>query len=73
MCIRDRFISGGAAAPAPAFVNDTVLLVLQGGPALGANGLLRWYLLHVLLLPLLAGIFFFVHYYNCLLYTSRCV
>ena len=62
------FISGGAAAPAPAFVNDTVLLVLQGGPALGANGLLRWYLLHVLLLPLLAGIFFFVHYYKVVLY-----
>ena len=61
------FISGGAAAPAPAFVNDTVLLVLQGGPALGANGLLRWYLLHVLLLPLLAGIFFFVHYYKVVL------
>ncbi|MCZ2115687.1 MAG: cytochrome b N-terminal domain-containing protein [Anaerolineae bacterium] len=62
------FISGGAAAPAPAFVNDTVLLILQGGPALGAAGLLRWYLLHVLLLPLLAGIFFFVHYYKVVLY-----
>ncbi|MEZ4515637.1 MAG: cytochrome b N-terminal domain-containing protein [Chloroflexota bacterium] len=62
------FISGGAAAPAPAFVNDTVLLILQGGPALGANGLLRWYLLHVLLLPLLAGIFFFVHYYKVVLH-----
>lgn len=62
------FISGGAAAPAPPIVNDTVLLVLQGGPALGADGLLRWYLLHVLLLPLLAGIFFFVHYYKVVLY-----
>jgi quinol-cytochrome oxidoreductase complex cytochrome b subunit len=62
------FISGGAAAPAPEFVNNTVLLVLQGGPALGADGLLRWYLLHVLLLPLLAGIFFFVHYYKVVLY-----
>jgi len=62
------FISGGAAAPAPAFVNDNVLLILQGGPALGADGLLRWYLLHVLLLPLLAGIFFFVHYYKVVLY-----
>jgi len=62
------FISGGAAAPAPAFVNDNILLILQGGPALGADGLLRWYLLHVLLLPLLAGIFFFVHYYKVVLY-----
>jgi hypothetical protein len=43
-------------------------LILQGGPALGANGLLRWYLLHVLFLPLLAGIFFFVHYYKVVLY-----
>jgi quinol-cytochrome oxidoreductase complex cytochrome b subunit len=62
------FISGGAAAPAPAFINDNVLLILQGAPALGAGGLLRWYLLHVLLLPLLAGIFFFVHYYKVVLY-----
>lgn len=62
------FISGGAAAPAPAFINDNILLILQGGPALGASGLLRWYLLHVLLLPLLAGIFFFVHYYKVVLY-----
>lgn len=62
------FISGGASAPAPEAVNNTILLILQGGPALGANGLLRWYLLHVLLLPLLAGIFFFVHYYKVVLY-----
>ena len=62
------FISGGAAAPAPPIVTDTILLVLQGGPALDANGLLRWYLLHVLLLPLLAGIFFFVHYYKVVLH-----
>jgi ubiquinol-cytochrome c reductase cytochrome b subunit len=38
------------------------------GRRLGANGLLRWYLLHVLFLPLLAGIFFFVHYYKVVLY-----
>jgi quinol-cytochrome oxidoreductase complex cytochrome b subunit len=62
------FISGAGAAPAPQAVNDTVLLILQGAPALGAGGLLRWYLLHVLLLPLLAGIFFFVHYYKVVLY-----
>ncbi len=62
------FISGGAAAPAPEVVNEATLLILQGAPALGADGLLRWYLLHVLLLPLLAGIFFFVHYYKVVLY-----
>lgn len=62
------FLSGAEAAPAPAAVNANVLLVLQGGPSLGANGLLRWYLLHVLLMPLLLAIFFFVHYYKVVLH-----
>ncbi len=62
------FISGGAAAPAPAVVTDNILLILQGAPSLGAGGLLRWYLLHVLVLPLLTAIFFFVHYYKVVLH-----
>lgn len=62
------FLSGAEAAPAPPVVNQNVLLVLQGGPSLGANGLLRWYLFHVLLMPLLLGIFFFVHYYKVVLH-----
>ncbi len=62
------FISGAEAAPAPAVVNQNVLLILQGAPSLGADGLLRWYLLHVLLMPLLLAIFFFVHYYKVVLY-----
>ena len=62
------FLSGAEAAPAPPEVNQTILFILQGGPALGAGGLLRWYLFHVLLLPLLLGIFFFVHYYKVVLY-----
>ncbi len=62
------FLSGAEAAPAPPAVNQNVLLILQGGPALGAGGLLRWYLLHVLLMPLLLGIFFFVHYYKVVLH-----
>ncbi len=62
------FISGAEAAPAPAVVNQNVLLILQGAPSLGADGLLRWYLLHVLLMPLLLGIFFFVHYYKVVLH-----
>ena len=52
----------------PAVVNENVLLILQGAPSLGAGGLLRWYLLHVLLMPLLLGIFFFVHYYKVVLH-----
>lgn len=69
------FLSGAEAAPSPlpgiidpAPINQTVLFILQGGPALGAGGLLRWYLLHVLLLPLLLGVFFFVHYYKVVLH-----
>ncbi|MDX1413715.1 MAG: cytochrome b N-terminal domain-containing protein [Candidatus Promineifilaceae bacterium] len=62
------FLSGAEAAPAPPVINQNILLILQGGPALGASGLLRWYLFHVLLLPLLLGIFFFVHYYKVVLH-----
>ena len=62
------FLSATESAPAPPVVNQNVLLIAQGGPALGANGLLRWYLLHVLLMPLLLGIFFFVHYYKVVLH-----
>lgn len=62
------FLSGAEAAPAPEAVNANILLILQGAPSLGAAGLLRWYLFHVLLLPLLTAIFFFVHYYKVVLY-----
>ncbi len=69
------FLSGAEAAPAPpipgldgAAFNQNVLLILQGAPTLGAGGLLRWYLLHVLLMPLLLAIFFFVHYYKVVLH-----
>jgi len=62
------FLSGAESAPAPPVVNENVLLILQGGPSLGAGGLLRWYLLHVLLMPLILGIFFFVHYYKVVLH-----
>ncbi|RMH01780.1 MAG: cytochrome bc complex cytochrome b subunit [Chloroflexi bacterium] len=69
------FISGAEAAPSPLpgiipaeVINKNVLLILQGAPTLGAGGLLRWYLFHVLLMPLLLGIFFFVHYYKVVLH-----
>ncbi|RME46416.1 MAG: cytochrome bc complex cytochrome b subunit [Chloroflexi bacterium] len=39
-------------------------LLLRGAPDIGAGGLLRFYLLHILLLPLLAIIFISVHYYK---------
>jgi hypothetical protein len=39
-------------------------LILRGSQDIGAGGLLRFYLLHVFLLPLLAIIFISVHYYK---------
>ena len=53
-----------AEAVPPAVVGETVNLLARGAPDIGANGLLRFYLLHVLFLPLLLILFFFVHYYK---------
>jgi ubiquinol-cytochrome c reductase cytochrome b subunit len=39
-------------------------LLLRGGDTIGQNGLLRFYLGHVILLPALAVIFISVHYYR---------
>lgn len=50
-------------APPPA-VGNAVMLLLRGAPDIGAGGLLRFYLLHVLFVPLLIIVFFFVHYYK---------
>ncbi|MCB8917655.1 MAG: cytochrome bc complex cytochrome b subunit [Ardenticatenaceae bacterium] len=57
-------VSAAEAAPGPAFLGKNINLLLRGAPVIGAGGLLRFYLLHVLALPLLTGIFFFVHYYK---------
>ena len=51
------------AAPPPE-VGKAVALLLKGAPDLGAGGLLRFYLLHVFALPLVAILFLFVHYYK---------
>ncbi len=53
-----------AEAVPPAIVGETVNLLARGAPDIGANGLLRFYLLHVLFLPLVLFLFFFVHYYK---------
>lgn len=53
-----------AEAVPPQIVGDTVNLLARGAPDIGANGLLRFYLLHVFFLPLLLFLFFFVHYYK---------
>jgi ubiquinol-cytochrome c reductase cytochrome b subunit len=48
----------------PEIVGQTVNLLARGAPEFGANGLLRWYLLHVVAMPLVGIIFFGVHYYK---------
>jgi ubiquinol-cytochrome c reductase cytochrome b subunit len=50
-------------APPPA-LGQTVQLILLGAPAIGAAGLLRFYLLHVLFVPLIVIFVFFIHYYK---------
>lgn len=48
----------------PAFLGTAVNNLLRGGPQFNDNGLLRWYLAHVLLLPFIGFIFIGVHYYK---------
>jgi quinol-cytochrome oxidoreductase complex cytochrome b subunit len=59
---------GASAADATPFVGREVDLIMRGGPEIGANGLLRAYLVHVILLPLIAIIVFGVHYYKVILH-----
>lgn len=61
-------VSAAEAAPPAEIVGKNVNLLIRGAPSFGPGGLLRWYLLHVLVLPLLTGIFFFVHYYKVVLH-----
>ncbi|MDZ4771113.1 MAG: cytochrome b N-terminal domain-containing protein [Chloroflexota bacterium] len=56
------------AAP-PEIVGTNLNLLLRGGPEIGANGLLRFYLLHVLAVPALLFIFVGVHYYKVVLHA----
>ena len=53
-----------AEAVPPKIVGETVNLLARGAPDISANGLMRFYLLHVLFLPLILFLFFFVHYYK---------
>lgn len=61
-------VSAAEATPGPEVVGRNINLLLRGAPVIGAGGLLRFYLLHVLALPLLLGIFFFVHYYKVVIH-----
>ncbi|MBW4436502.1 MAG: cytochrome bc complex cytochrome b subunit [Pleurocapsa minor GSE-CHR-MK-17-07R] len=55
------------AAP-PEVVGTNLNLLIRGGPDIGANGLLRFYLLHVLAVPAVLFIFTGVHYYKVIVH-----
>ncbi len=59
---------GASMAEATPVVGEQVNLLLRGAPELGANGLLRFYLLHVLALPALLFVFTGVHYYKVVIH-----
>jgi len=59
---------GASMAEATPVIGDQVNLLLRGAPELGANGLLRFYLLHVLALPALLFAFTGVHYYKVIIH-----
>jgi quinol-cytochrome oxidoreductase complex cytochrome b subunit len=48
----------------PAGLGNVVKLLLLGAPSVGPATLLRFYLLHVLFLPLIVIFVFFIHYYK---------
>jgi len=55
---------GTSMAEAAPVLGTRVNLLLRGSPDIAANGLLRFYLLHVFLMPLLGFMFLSVHYYK---------
>jgi quinol-cytochrome oxidoreductase complex cytochrome b subunit len=55
---------GTSMAEAAPLFGYQVNLILRGSQDIGAGGLLRFYLLHIFLLPLLAIIFISIHYYK---------
>jgi len=59
---------GASMAEATPVIGEQVNLIFRGAPELGANGLLRFYLLHVLLLPILLFIFTGIHYYKVIIH-----
>ncbi|MCY4009682.1 MAG: cytochrome b N-terminal domain-containing protein [Anaerolineaceae bacterium] len=52
----------------PEIVGSAVDLLFRGGPQIAENGLLRFYLLHVLALPALLFVFLSVHYYKVIIH-----
>lgn len=55
---------GTSMAAAAPFLGETLVTLLRGGAEIGADGLLRFYLLHIILLPFVALVILGVHYYR---------
>lgn len=55
---------GTSMADKTPLIGKEVNLLLRGAPDIGAGGLLRFYLMHVLFLPLLGILFTSIHYYK---------
>lgn len=59
---------GASMAEAVPVIGEQANMLMRGGPELGANGLLRFYLMHVLALPAFLFIFTGVHYYKVIIH-----
>jgi ubiquinol-cytochrome c reductase cytochrome b subunit len=55
---------GTSMAEAAPLIGEQTNLILRGAPDIAAGGLLRFYLLHVVLLPLAAVLVISIHYYK---------
>jgi len=55
---------GTSMAEAAPLIGNQFNLLLRGSPDIAANGLLRFYLLHVVLMPLAAVLVISIHYYK---------
>ena len=55
---------GTNMAGATPIIGDTVRFAIVGGFEIGDNTLIRWYVLHVIALPLLAALFMVVHFWR---------
>jgi quinol-cytochrome oxidoreductase complex cytochrome b subunit len=59
---------GASTAEATPIIGRQMDLLVRGGPEIGANGLLRAYLIHVILLPLIMLVTLGVHYYKVIIH-----
>jgi quinol-cytochrome oxidoreductase complex cytochrome b subunit len=55
---------GTSMAEAAPLIGNEINLLLRGAPDIAANGLLRFYLMHVVLLPFAAILVISIHYYK---------